>query len=445
MQFQEALRFSRGWSVAFTGGGGKSTAMARLAAELSAEAPVLITSTTKLALHQADMATHHMVLRRGSDLLPLSGLLQLNQSVLVTGPAAESEPKWLGLSPEMVAALRKLADQAQATLLIEADGARGRSLKAPDEHEPVIPAFTDLVLNVVGMDVVGQRVDSPLVHRPERVSAVLGISQEQKLSPGHVAALITSPQGGLKGVPPYAEFHALLNKIDVPQGRESGQMTAAALLSSPRLRSCILGSMNADRPVWRVFGRIAGIVLAAGGSRRMGQVKQLIPWKGKPLVWHVVTAALESGLTSVVVVLGDEAEAVRAALEGLQVEFVVNQDWASGQSTSVRRGTQAVIGNVEGVMFLLADMPKVGASLVDALIDFHRRTLTPIIAPRAGDRWGNPVLFDKTTFDGLSRLTGDRGGRALFGQYRVGGIDTDESVLFDVDNPGDVRKLMDSA
>src|SRR3990170_3624792 len=126
MQLYEALRFSRGWSVAFTGAGGKSTAMARLAAELSADAPVVVTSTTMLALHQADMATHHMVLRRGSDLLPLSGILQGNESVLVTGPAAESEPKWLGLGPEMVVALRRLADKTQATLLIEADGARGR-------------------------------------------------------------------------------------------------------------------------------------------------------------------------------------------------------------------------------------------------------------------------------------------------------------------------------
>lgn len=104
-----------------------------------------------------------------------------------------------------------------------------------------------------------------------------------------------------------------------------------------------------------------------------------------------------------------------------------------------------VVGNVEGAMFLLADMPKINAQLLDALIEFHRRTLTPIIAPRAGGRWGNPVLFDRTTFDGLAGLTGDRGGRALFDHYRVGGIDTDESVLFDVDNPGDIRKLLDSA
>lgn len=445
MQLRDALRFQRGWSVAFTGAGGKSSAMARLAAELSADSPVVVTSTTKLALHQTDMATQHMVLRRGSDLLPLSGLIQENRSVLVTGPSAESEPKWLGLGPEMVVALRNLADKNQANLLIEADGARGRSLKAPNDLEPVIPAFTDLVLNVIGIDVVGERADSQLVHRPDRVASVLGISAGDRIGPGNVAAMVTSPQGGLKGVPAHSEFHALLNKIDVPGGRDNALKAAAALLSSPRLRSGILGSMLEDRPVWRVTGRVMGIVLAAGGSRRMEQVKQLIPWKGRPLVWHVVNAALESGLTSIVVVLGAEAEAVRAALDGLQVEFVVNPDWDKGQSTSVRRGLNAVSGNVEGAIFLLADMPKIRAELLNALIDYHRRTLTPIIAPRAGGRWGNPVLFDRTTFDGLARLTGDRGGRALFDQYRVGGIDTDESVLFDVDNPGDVRKLMDSA
>lgn len=445
MRLSEALRFQPGWSVAITGAGGKSSAMAQLAAELSADSPVILTSTTKLALHQTDMATVHMVLRRGSDILPLSGLIEENKSVLVTGPSADNEPKWLGVEPDMLVALRKLADKSRATLLIEADGARGRSLKAPGDHEPVIPAFTDVVLNVVGMDVVGERLDSALVHRPDRVASVLGISASDPITPGHLAALITSPQGGLKGVPARSEFHALLNKIDVAGARDEAQQAAQALLSSPRVRSGILSNLLEDRPVWRVHGRVAGVVLAAGGSRRMGQVKQLIPWKGRPLVWHVVNAALESGLTSVVVVLGAEAEAVRAALEGLQVEFVINRDWENGQSTSVRKGLEATSGNVEGAMFLLSDMPKITAHLLDALIESHRRSLTPIIAPRAGDRWGNPVLFDRTTFDGLARLSGDRGGRALFDHYRVGGINWDESVLFDVDNPGDIRKLLDSA
>lgn len=430
--------------MAFTGAGGKSSAMARLAAELSTDSPVVVTSTTKMALHQTDMTAQHMVLRRGADLLPLSGLIQENRSVLVTGPSAEDEPKWLGLRPEMVVALRKLADKSQASLLIEADGARGRSLKAPDDHEPVIPAFADMVLHVAGMDVVGERLDSKLVHRPDRVARALGISNLDRIGPGHVAALVTSSQGGLKGVPSKAEFHVLLNKIDIVGGRANAQQTAEALLGSPRLQSGILGSMTEDRPVWRVYGRVTGIVLAAGGSKRMGLVKQLIIWKGKPLVWHVVSTAVESGLTSIIVVIGAEAEAVRRALDGLPVEFVVNPDWDKGQSTSVRAGLNAVVGKVQGAMFLLADMPMVSRGLVDALIEYHRRTLTPIIAPRAGGRWGNPVLFDKSTFDGLARLTGDRGGRALFDRYRVGGIDTDESVLFDVDNPGDVRKLMDS-
>jgi molybdenum cofactor cytidylyltransferase len=444
MQLQEALRFQRGWSVAITGAGGKSSAMARLAAELSADSPVIITSTTKLALHQTDMANRHMVLRRGSDILPLSGALEESQSILVTGPASESEPKWLGLGPEMIIALRKLADEARAALLIEADGGRGRSLKAPDDHEPVIPAFTDLVLNVVGMDAIGKRVDSAFVHRPERVASVLGISLSDTITPGHVAALATSPQGGAKRVPTIAEFHVLLNKIDVAGGRENAESAASAMLSSPRLRSVILASMTEDRPVWRVYGRVAGVVLAAGGSRRMGKIKQLILWRGKPLIWHVVNAALESGLTSVVVVLGAEAEAVRAVLDGMQVEFVTNPDWEEGQSTSVRKGLEAVIGNVEGAMFLLADMPRIEARLINSLIEYHRRSLTPIIAPRAGGRWGNPVLFDKTTFDGLAQLSGDRGGRTLFDHYRVGGIDSDESVLFDVDNPGDLRQLTGS-
>jgi len=83
------------------------------------------------------------------------------------------------------------------------------------------------------------------------------------------------------------------------------------------------------------------------------------------------------------------------------VRVVKNPDWDAGMSTSVRAGLAAVEGEAEGVVFLLADMPLVDGALVRALVETHRRSLAPIVAPRAGGRWGNPALFDRATFPSL--------------------------------------------
>ncbi|MCJ7708558.1 MAG: NTP transferase domain-containing protein, partial [Anaerolineales bacterium] len=83
----------------------------------------------------------------------------------------------------------------------------------------------------------------------------------------------------------------------------------------------------------------------------------------------------------------------------------------------------------------------IDSSLIQALIRAHRRTLSPIVAPRVGDRWANPVLFDRATFPALQTISGDRGGRALFDRFRISGIEWDASILLDVDTPDDLRTL----
>jgi molybdenum cofactor cytidylyltransferase len=182
-------------------------------------------------------------------------------------------------------------------------------------------------------------------------------------------------------------------------------------------------------------------VLAAGGSTRLNEPKQLIEWQGHPLVWRAAWAALEAGLAPVVVVVGAEAERVRAALHDLPVLIVDNPGWEGGQSTSVRAGLAAVRATAEAAVFLLADMPFVTAEIVRAVAAEHRHTLTPIVAPRAGGRWANPVLFDRAVFGDLMALSGDVGGRALFSRHRVASFECDESIVADIDTREDLRRL----
>jgi molybdenum cofactor cytidylyltransferase len=441
MRLADALRIAPRRVVAFTGAGGKSTAIGRLTSELSEESHVIITSTTKLHQRQSSLAESHLIAREPKDLNPLGSLLDEHSSVLVTGEAAEGEPKWVGVDAPTLDALHTLSQETGCILLIEADGARGRSLKAPADHEPVVPHYTDLVVSVVGLDVIGAPLNDEWVHRPERASSLLGLIEGEAIKPEHVSALLCDPSGGLKGVPEEAEVRVLLNKAETPERQEHGRAIARLLLTTSRVRAAVLSSVSQTQPVHEVFGRVAGIVLAAGDSKRLGHPKQLVHWKGKPLVMYAVEAGLGAGLSPVVVVIGAEGETVRKALEREPVIIVDNPEWSAGLSTSLRAGLVSVEENSEAVVILLSDMPFVRAGHVGALVQEHRRTLSPLVAPRAGGRRANPVLFDRSTFFELNAVQGDHGGRVLFEKSSVTWVEFDETILFDLDTPEDLKRL----
>jgi molybdenum cofactor cytidylyltransferase len=445
MRLSTALRIAPGQAVAFTGAGGKTGAIRRLAGELAPATPVLITTTTRLGQEQNTLAARHIVLTPGEPLPPLRAELEQHRTLLVTGPLVESEGKWTPPPPEFnLAALHEAAHEAGAVLLIEADGARGRSLKAPAGHEPVIPPFVDLVVPVAALDAVGRPIDSDAVHRPERVAQLLDLPLDELLQPEHLAQVLVSPQGGLKGVPPGAAVRVLLNKCDDESGLPHGRAIASALLEAgPPIQSVVLAELEAEPPVSQTHGRVAGIVLAAGESSRLGMPKQLIPWRSQPLVWHAVQAARQGGLSPVIVVTGAWGDQVRMALEGEPVTLVDNPVWQAGQSTSVRLGVAEVEGQAEAAAFLLSDTPLVTGELIARLLEAHRSSLATLVAPRAGGRRANPVVFDRRTFAELRELEGDHGGRALFERYEPAWVDWDESILLDLDTAEDLQRLRD--
>ena len=159
---------------------------------------------------------------------------------------------------------------------------------------------------------------------------------------------------------------------------------------------------------------IAAVVLAAGLSRRMRRPKLLLSVEGgKALVRLAVERVLAAGLDEVVVVLGAEAEAVAATLEGLPIRTVVNPLHAEGQSTSLRAGLDALGLDVAAVVVALGDQPLPEPLLIGRLVGAFRATGRPIAVPRYRDGRGNPVLFAASLFDELRAVTGDQGGRAV--------------------------------
>jgi molybdenum cofactor cytidylyltransferase len=176
----------------------------------------------------------------------------------------------------------------------------------------------------------------------------------------------------------------------------------------------------------------------------MGQPKQLLDRNGIPLVRWVASVALAAGLAPVIVVTGASAVQVAAALEGLPVAIVNNPQWESGQSTSVQAGLRALPAETGAALFLLVDQPQVPDTLLRALVERHAETLSPIVAPMAGGKRANPVLFDRRTFPNLLAIHGDTGGRALFSQYPVAWLEWhEERILLDIDTMEDYQKRLE--
>jgi len=191
---------------------------------------------------------------------------------------------------------------------------------------------------------------------------------------------------------------------------------------------------------------VAAVVLAAGGSVRMGQPKQLLPVGGQPMVHRVAETACSAGLAQVVVVVGAHARAVQDALTGLAVEIVANEDWAQGMSSSLRVGLRALRPEIEAALLVLADQPALTSGVLAALVTHFYETGAPIVAPVYAGRRGNPVLFHHSLFAELLAVEGDQGGRVLLNRYRekVELLPVDDpAVVLDVDTRHDYAQIQE--
>ncbi len=459
MDLRRALRVSSKARLALVGAGGKTTTLFQLGQALVASGQVrtaLLTTTTHLGTWQVQAADHHVVVEHAAQVEALGA--DLPAGVLVcTGPAeAGGEMDRLpGLAPQALDALVRLADAHALPLLLEADGSRMRPLKAPAAHEPAILPWVEQVVVVAGLSGLGQPLSAETVHRPGQFAALSGLAEGSVITPQALAAVLVHPQGGLKNIPPQARRSVLLSQAntDLLQAQAGGM--AAQLLQA--FHSVVvagfqppLNAAETDREVFvhAAYEPVAGIILAAGGAERFGQagaqapVKQLLPWDGVPLVRRSAQTALQAGLSPVVVVVGAQASLVSQALDGLPVQVVENASWKAGQSGSVRVGVSALPPQTGAAIFMLADQPYVPPRLVQSLVELHRVSLAPLIAPLVGGQRSNPVLFDRTTFGDLLALDGDQGGRALFSRYPVQWLPWhDVSLLLDIDTPEDYRKL----
>ena len=217
-------------AVALVGGGGKSSTMYALAHEgAAAGLTVVVTTTTHILPHPRLSLT--------GDPGELPALLATHPVVTLGRYDHRGKLTGAGTLEEALAA----AD----VVLMEADGARLLPLKAPADHEPVIPPATQAVVAVAGLDCVGQTIQA-VCHRPERVAALLGVTLSHILTPADVAAILASPLGGRKDVGQAMAFRCLLNKAD-DRARQGYGEEIQALLAGRGIHSVITHYTEEER------------------------------------------------------------------------------------------------------------------------------------------------------------------------------------------------------
>jgi len=440
MKFSKALRLTKFPVVALVGAGGKTTALYMLAKELT---PSIVSTSTHLGEWQANQCDIHIVVKTGEEFpdIPAGGV------TLVTGEKVNDRIS--GLDFGQLAELKKIADGRGLSLLIEADGAHQKPLKAPANHEPAIPDIVNTVIVTAGLEGLNNPLEEKFVHRPELFSQISGLEIGKTVTIDALGKALTHPSGGLKNIPVNARKIALLNQADTPELQSQGKLLAEKIL--PAYDAVVIASLKAthepipeNRLVHAVHEQIAGIILAAGGSSRFGPPKQLLDFHGKPFVRAIAEKAVSAGLDPVVVVTGSNGNDVKQAVDGCQVRVVENPEWEKGQSTSIRAGLSVLPSKCGGVVFLLSDQPQVTVEVLRSLVEYHSRDLPAVLAPYVNDKRANPVLFDRETFDDLLNLKADQGGRAIFSKFSPAYMDwADDRLLMDVDTPEDYLSLME--
>lgn len=190
--------------------------------------------------------------------------------------------------------------------------------------------------------------------------------------------------------------------------------------------------------------KIAAVILAAGGSSRLGRPKQLLDWFGKPFIKQLIDITLKAELDPVLVVTGSSHEEVEQVIKDEKVVIVRNEKWESGQSSSMQAGCEALKNyDVDAFIVFLCDQPQVPIELVKTIREASKDKEFDIIGTSVRNKICPPTLFKINCIEGIMTLNGDQGGRALFNSYRTKILDwKDERLIQDSDTEEDYKKLI---
>jgi molybdenum cofactor cytidylyltransferase len=268
MRLHQALNVKANDVVSFVGAGGKTTAALRLMEELAGlERRVVFTTTTKI-LEPIPREDEHLLLAEGEEVLTQMSelLIQYPKVFLAQRRLAEVDPTALGTSnwdypmrpnklegvpPSLVDRLSQRL--SEPVILVEADGARHRALKAPAAHEPVVPVSTTLLVPMADLTVLKKPLTEEYVHRAEVVAGITRATLGEPVTVEMVATVLSHPQGGLKGLPEQARAVPILNQMAEDRPLDEAREIVRLVLRNERIKRAIIASLRASAPVLEVI------------------------------------------------------------------------------------------------------------------------------------------------------------------------------------------------
>ncbi len=190
---------------------------------------------------------------------------------------------------------------------------------------------------------------------------------------------------------------------------------------------------------------VGAVILAAGGSSRLGQPKQLLSFQSESLMRRAVRSAHEAGCTCLVVVAGHARERIEIELRGTPAVVVENTEWQRGLGTSVRCGLRHLLSSrpeIDAAVLLACDQPFLDASVIGSLIERQANSGKPIVASSYASTLGVPALFHRSCFESLFALPDDSGAKMLIESRSadVAQIDFEKGAV-DIDTPADFEQL----
>lgn len=441
MNLQQAFDIARGDVVAFIGAGGKTTTLLNLGYEL-AEAGwrVMATTTTHIDADQLQLFPCNITLARGA--VAISSALNEHRFVFLHDETRGSHV--YGPPMDYISSLLDSVDSD--VLLIEADNARGLPLKAPYDHEPVIPLETSLVVPVASLSVLGQELNEDHVYNAQAIMERYGFVEDSRIKSPWLAQVLRDEELGLRGVPDKARVIALLNQVPAHgylRGR--ARLTARLILRSPRVQGVAIGSVRSADPISEVQRSIGAVVLAAGMSKRMGQHKILMPWTShKTIIEQIIEQLILARVDNITVVTGHRAGEVRKLATRMGVDVVHNAKYQTGEMlSSLKAGLEAMPAHISAAMVVLGDQPRIQPRIISQVMMAYAEGQGKIVAPAYQTRRGHPILIDRRFWAEILALPDGGAPRDVINTYadQTAYIDVDtDSVLRDVDTLEDYNQ-----
>lgn len=446
--------------ISFYGAGGKTTLIRKLGDEMvAAGKKVLLTTTTKIfkPIGPAIICESDPVrsLKKLQNHFITGNMAVLGKSILPNG-------KIEGVDPEQIGFLR---DQLQVSILVEADGAKGKPLKGYAPYEPALPPASDYIIPILGGDALGSILSSANTHRLEYFLETSGREEGERVTENILAAAFRHMLERGQARAPQAFSCLVINKAGLIAGPGSAALKIAGLLKESFKSSFAEKLLITEaRDNWPVkislnlkppgpLAPVSCVILAAGKSARMGFDKLALRAGSKTILEKTLDNVIASGIKDIVIVTSPKRTGSIPASgyepdRGTGIKTVNNARYEEGMSTSLKAGLEAISPAAQGVLFALGDQPHVPAAVYSKLCQKYMDNLGLVTAPLFKGKRGNPVLFDRRTWPALMKLAGDKGGRIVSDNLEWESIDYIEAdtpaVLWDIDSADDYLVYLDS-